>query len=62
MLPSDTLFFGDGLSFDQTALEERCAKRRRWLDAGLRRIEGADIVFFRPRQRSRGTEPETPES
>ena len=48
VLPSETVFFGDGLSFDQTALEERCAKRRRWLDAGLRRIEGADIVFFDP--------------
>ena len=48
VLPSDTLFFGDGLSFDQTALEDRCAKRRRWLDVGLRRVAEADVIFFDP--------------
>ena len=48
VLPSDTLFFSDQLSFDDTELAERCEKRRRWLDAGLRRVAEADVVFFDP--------------
>ena len=47
-LPADTLFFNAGLNFDQTPSGERPAKRRSWLDAGLRQVKQADVVFADP--------------
>ena len=48
-LPADTLFFNSGLNFDQTLLaDQRDAKRRNWLNAGLREVEEAEVVFVDP--------------
>ena len=49
VLPPDTLFFSEGLSFDRTPRgEERCTRRHDWLRAGLERVGEAEIVFFDP--------------
>ena len=48
VLPADTVFFSEGLSFRGTPLGERSAKRLKWLNAGLRRVEDAEVVFFDP--------------
>ena len=48
-LSADTLFFNRGLNFDQTGSpDERHAKRRNWLDAGLCAVEEAEVVFADP--------------
>ena len=46
VLPADTVFFSEGLSFRGTPLGERSAKRLKWLNAGLCRVEDAEVVFF----------------
>ncbi len=48
VLPADTVFFSEGLSFKGTPFGERSVKRHKWLNAGLRRVEDAEIVFFDP--------------
>ena len=48
VLPADTVFFSEGLSFKGTSFGERSVKRQKWLNAGLRRVEDAEIVFFDP--------------
>ena len=48
VLPADTVFFSEGLSFRGTRRGERDAKRHRWLNAGLRRVKEAEVVFFDP--------------
>ena len=48
VLPADTVFFSEGLSFRGTPKGERDAKRHRWLNAGLRRVKEAEVVFFDP--------------
>ena len=49
VLPPDTAFFGNQLAFGRD--EPRAArelKRRDWLEAGLRSVEEADLVFADP--------------
>ena len=48
VLPRETLFFSEGLNFDQTPQKEAQIKRRKWLAAGLSAIESAKIVFYDP--------------
>ena len=48
VLPVGTVFFSEGLSFKGTPLGERSAKRHQWLNAGLRRVREAEVVFFDP--------------
>ena len=48
MFPADTVFFREGLNFKETPREERDWKRHRWINAGLRRVKEADVVFFDP--------------
>ena len=48
VLPADTVFFSEGLSFDGIPRRERRTKRMKWFDAGLDRVREADIVFFDP--------------
>ena len=48
VLPADTVFFREGLSFKETPRGERDGKRHRWFNAGLRRVKEAEVVFFDP--------------
>ena len=48
VLPPDTVFFREGLSFKETPRGERDGKRYRWFNAGLRRVKEAEVVFFDP--------------
>ncbi len=48
-LPADMLFFNRAVSFDPTSRpEERHVRRLNWLDAGLREVGGAKVVFADP--------------
>ena len=48
-LPAITLLFNRELNFDQmVSKDERCAKRRNWITAGLREVEEAEVVFADP--------------
>ena len=47
-LPADTVFFREGLSFKEVPRRERDGKRHRWINAGLRRVKDAEVVFFDP--------------
>ena len=48
-LPSGTAFFGDKLVFGPgESRESKEAKRLEWLEAGLRAVEDADLVFADP--------------
>ena len=48
-LPSGTAFFGDRLLFGRgESRESREARRLEWLEAGLRAVEDADLVFADP--------------
>ena len=48
-LPSGTAFFGDKLVFGPgESRESKAAKRLEWLEAGLRAVEHADLVFADP--------------
>ena len=48
VLPPDTEFFGTGQDFRRIPLQERCAKRRNWLETGLRKVVQAELVFLDP--------------
>ena len=48
VLPEGTVFFNERLSFRGTQREERDSKRRRWINAGLRRVNEAVVVSFDP--------------
>lgn len=48
VLPAGTVFFDRELSFAQTPLAQRSVKRREWLEAGLRVVGNADVVFADP--------------
>ena len=45
-LPADTDFFGDKLVFRPA--DAKASKRRNWLEAGLRAVKHADLVFADP--------------
>ncbi len=47
-LPEGTALYNTPLNFDHTARSERSEERRKWLDAGLRCIKDADLVFADP--------------
>ena len=47
-LPAGTLYFGRAPDFARAPRAERASHRRRWRDAGLRALEGLDIVFHDP--------------
>lgn len=47
-LPADTVFFREVLSFKEVPRRERDGKRDRWINAGLRRVKDAEVVFFDP--------------
>ena len=47
-LPAETLYFGREPEFARAPLAERRSRRNRWRDAGLRALEGADVVFHDP--------------
>ena len=48
VLPAGTVFFNKELSFARTPLAERNTQRRDWLQAGLRAVGNADVVFADP--------------
>lgn len=48
ILPEGTVFYHKGLSFDEVPLGKRLEKRRDWIDAGLRQVRDAHMVFFDP--------------
>ena len=48
IFPQTTEFFEERLDFKDVPAQDRCDRRKRWLQSALRHVEGAALVFLDP--------------